>query len=289
MVTGTANEPIVYDQGTVTRIGESGNALGKPFNGLIDDARIYTRALSAEEIKALAADTDTASSSSSVAITVNAVNDAPVVTSPASAYSFTEQGSLAIQGTGFLVSDVDDSGNAITAIFTVGEGRVLIDPATSGVTVSKGNSTDTVTFSGTKDQINSLLDGSFGTITYLNDQTVASDTPSASTTITLTVNDQGNTGSDPGDSGDASSEEGSASQTINITSVNDATTFLGPELITNGSFVSGLSPWMSTGAAEREADGGGGRLRFGGANATGPNSCFPNHRHGCRRILRNFL
>ena len=158
-----------------------------------------------------------------------------------------------------------------TAIFTVGEGRVLIDPATSGVTVSAGNSTDTVTFSGTKDQINSLLDGTFGTITYLNDQTVASDTPSASTTITLTVNDQGNTGSDPGDSGDASSEEDAASQTINITSVNDAPTFLGPELISNGDFgnsdLAGTG-WTTTGAAVVQSD----QLNFGGSNATTENT-----------------
>ena len=39
--------------------------------------------------------------SETVNITVNAVNDAPVVTAPVSAYSFTEQGSLNIHGTGF--------------------------------------------------------------------------------------------------------------------------------------------------------------------------------------------
>ena len=204
-------------------------------------------------------------------VVVVAVNDAPVVTSPASPLSFTEQGSLAIQGTGFSVSDVDDNGGQLTAVFTVGEGRVLIDSTGSGVTVLTGNSTDTVTFSGTEAQINSLLDGTFGTITYLNDQTVASDTPSASTTITLTVNDQGNTGSDPGDSGDASSEEGSASQTINITSVNDAPTFLGPELVSNGDFgnsdLAGTG-WTTTGAAVVQS----GQLNFGGSNATTENT-----------------
>ena len=200
--------------------------------------------------------------------TVAPVNDAPVVTSPVSTYSFTEQGSLAIQGTGFSISDADDNGNALTAVFTVGEGRVLIDPTGSGVTVSAGNSTDTVTFSGTKDQINSLLDGSFGTIAYLNDQTVASDTPSASTAITLTVNDQGNTGSDPALSGDDFSEQGFASQTINVTSVNDAPNFRGPELITNGSFTNGLNGWERTGAVGIRSN----QLNFGAENATGENT-----------------
>ncbi|MCP3938389.1 MAG: hypothetical protein GY708_23830, partial [Actinomycetia bacterium] len=73
--------------------------------------------------------------------------------------------------------------------------------------------------SGTIAQINSLLiDSSTGTITYLN----SSDTPSTSTTFTVTVNDAGNTGTDPGLTGDGSSEEGTNSQTINLTAMNDA-------------------------------------------------------------------
>ena len=46
------------------------------FNGMIDDSRIYSRALSAEEIGALASDNSV--TTDSVAITVAAVNDAPV-------------------------------------------------------------------------------------------------------------------------------------------------------------------------------------------------------------------
>ena len=93
------------------------------------------------------------------------MNDAPVVTAPGTAYSFSEQGSLNIHGTGFSLADVDDNGGTLTATFSVGEGRVLIDAGDSGVTVisgdrfTSGNSTDTVTFSGTKTQINALLSG----------------------------------------------------------------------------------------------------------------------------------
>ena len=73
-------------------------------------------------------------------------------------------------------------------------------------------------------QINALLTGSgTGTIVYNN----GSDTPSASTTITLTVNDGGNTGTDPGLTGDGSSEQDSASQTINIEEFNDDPTNAG--------------------------------------------------------------
>jgi hypothetical protein len=72
--------------------------------------------------------------------------------------------------------------------------------------------------SGSIVQLNALFTGtSTGTITYLNN----SDTPSSNTTLTVTVNDQGNTGSDPGLTGDGSSEEGNNNVTINIASVND--------------------------------------------------------------------
>ncbi|MDA0660590.1 MAG: cadherin domain-containing protein [Planctomycetota bacterium] len=75
-----------------------------------------------------------------------------------------------------------------------------------------------MTVTGTLAQINNLLTGGgTGTIVYFN----GSNTPSASTTITVTVNDGGNTGSDPGLTGDGSSEEDKAVQTINITAVND--------------------------------------------------------------------
>ena len=67
--------------------------------------------------------------------------------------------------------------------------------------------------------VDNLLTGvGTGTITYLN----SSDTPSASATFTVTVNDEGNTGDDPGSSGGPSDEEGTNNVTINITAMNDA-------------------------------------------------------------------
>ncbi|MEZ6135353.1 MAG: VCBS domain-containing protein [Pirellulaceae bacterium] len=208
-------------------------------------------------------------------VTITAVNDTPVVTAPASAYSFTEQGSLIIHGTGFSVADVDDNGGTMTATFSVGEGRILIDTGDSGVSVTSGafntsgNSTDIVKLTGTVAQINALLSGSStGTIVYYHDQTVVSDVPSASTTITLTVNDQGNTGSDPGLTADATSEEHFASQTINITSVNDSPEFIGPNLITNGTFDTDLSGWSTTGTVTS----GSGRATFGTGGNAGPHT-----------------
>ncbi len=150
--------------------------------------------------------------------TINPVNDAPVVSAPGSALSATEQIGLNIDGAGFSVTDVDEAGVGARAVISVGEGIITIVEGDSGVTVDAGNNSGSVAMLGTIAQINNLLTGAgTGTITYLN----SSDSPSASTTISVLVNDAGNTGADPGLTADATSEEGSNSQTINITAVND--------------------------------------------------------------------
>lgn len=157
-------------------------------------------------------------------ITVAAVNDAPVVMAPGAALSGTEQVGLGIHGTGFGVSDVDAGGGSTTATLSVGEGTLTVVAGTSGVTIVSGNGTGTVTLSGTIVQINNLLTGGgTGTITYLNGLNV----PSASTNLTVTVNDQGNTGSDPGLTGTGTTEEGTNSVTINVSAVNDDPTNVG--------------------------------------------------------------
>ena len=53
--TMTGNGPIEYDNSPDTYIGRSGDGTsGFDFNGLIDDARVYSRALSSDEIAAIA-------------------------------------------------------------------------------------------------------------------------------------------------------------------------------------------------------------------------------------------
>ena len=159
-----------------------------------------------------------------IQIDITAVNDTPVVSGPGSAYAATEQVGLSIEGTGFTVSDVDAAAGSMTATIVVGEGAVTVSVGDSGVSISSGNGTSTVTLTGTLSQLDNLLTGTgTGTITYLN----SSDTPAASTTITVTVNDGGNTGADPGLTGDSSSEQDFATQTINITATNDDPTNAG--------------------------------------------------------------
>ena len=74
--TSTTIGAIEYDNSPDTYIGRAGDGLGGfDLDGMIDDARIYSRALSGDEIAALA--TDQTDVSDSVAITIDAVNDAP--------------------------------------------------------------------------------------------------------------------------------------------------------------------------------------------------------------------
>ena len=154
-----------------------------------------------------------------VTINITAMNDAPVVGAPAGPLAATEQVALSIEGTGFTVSDVDEAGSGATATLAVTEGAITVVEGDSGVTVTGGNGTGTVSLSGTVAQLDNLLTGSgTGTITYLN----SSETPSASATLTVTVNDQGHTGTDPGLSGGPADEEGTGQVTINITAMNDA-------------------------------------------------------------------
>ena len=71
---------IDYDNFPDTYIGRAGDGLGGyDFDGMIDDARVYSRALTAEEIAGLASDQTQVTDN--VGITVNAVNDAPILIS----------------------------------------------------------------------------------------------------------------------------------------------------------------------------------------------------------------
>ncbi len=72
----TLTQPVIYNQSGMTTIGVNGWGTGHELNGMVDDARIFDRALTLAEISALASDlslTDT----DTVVITVTAVHDAP--------------------------------------------------------------------------------------------------------------------------------------------------------------------------------------------------------------------
>jgi len=79
------------------------------------------------------------------------------------------------------------------------------------VAITSGDGIDTVILSGIIAQIDNLLTGvCTDTITY-----TASGTSTIDATFTVTVNDQSNTGDDPGTSGTTTTEEGTNSVTVN--------------------------------------------------------------------------
>jgi hypothetical protein len=113
------------------------------------------------------------------------------------------------------VSDVDALGAVETITVSVGEGTLHAVAGNSGVIVDSGDNTSSVQIFGTLAQLNAFL-GSGGTsnLTYVDNL----GTPAASTTLTLAINDGGNTGS-------GGAKPGSATAPINIAAVNDAPVF----------------------------------------------------------------
>ena len=149
--------------------------------------------------------------SDSATLNITAVNDAPTATITPTSYTATEQTSLTLHGTGLSVTDADAGASSVQATLSVTAGALTVSAGTTGVTVS-GSGSASVTLTGTVTQVNNLLAGlNGGTVSYL----INSDTPPASATLTLSVNDQGNTGS-----GGALTASDAA--TLNIAAVNDA-------------------------------------------------------------------
>src|SRR5205085_10258672 len=102
----------------------------------------------------------------------------------------TAQADLSLRNTGLSVSDVDGGSGIETVTLAAGQGIITIAAGDSGISNISGNGTGSVTFTGTTAQINALLNTSTGTVGY-NDNAAS---PAASTTLTLTIHDNGNTG-----------------------------------------------------------------------------------------------
>ncbi len=141
-------------------------------------------------------------------ITVTAVNDRPDLTLPAS-IGVTED--VASPLTGLSFSDVDAGTSNVTVTLAVATGTI---GATTGGGVTVGGTATARTLTGTVANINAFIAASgVSYTTALNDTTTQ--------TLTVTINDGGNTGADPGTSGTATTEERSATVTLNVTSQPD--------------------------------------------------------------------
>ena len=207
------------------------------------------------------ADNHGGSDSKQVDITVTAINDAPVATITPAFYSATEQVVLSLKNNGLSVSDVDAGSGQVTVTLSVGEGTLTVTAGTSGALVS-GSGSPSVTVSGTVAQINALLntDGS-SAVSYIDN----TDTPGASTTLTLSVDDNGN-------SGGGGSLIASDTATINITAVNDRPAVQNP---IPDQTLNEDTPWTFTVPANTFVDPEGSSLTFAAALALLGNNDAP--------------
>jgi VCBS repeat-containing protein len=178
---------------------------------LIEDGLSISNGAATDLTGATGGTTHVSSGTVALSHTINAVNDAPVVTITSADYTATEQVSLTLKGTGLSVSDVDAAGGSVTATLSVGEGTLNAAAGDSGALVS-GSGTASLTITGTVAQVNAFLGaGGTSTLSFVDN----TDTPGASTTLSLSVNDNGNSGS-------GGAQIGNDSATIFIIAVNDA-------------------------------------------------------------------
>jgi VCBS repeat-containing protein len=150
-----------------------------------------------------------------VAITVTAVNDAPVnhvpntSVTPITAYEDTMLIFSASKGTAVSITDVDAGTGALQVTLTVTHGTLTLNTI-SGLTFTTGDgiADTTMTFTGKLTAINSALNG----MKYLADLNY-----NGPATLSITTNDQGNTGS-----GTPVPLSDSDTVAINVVAVNDA-------------------------------------------------------------------
>ncbi|WP_110656526.1 VCBS domain-containing protein [Salinicola halimionae] len=152
------------------------------------------------------------------------LNDAPVNDLPTDAPSGDEDTSIAIDGLSISDPDARDSSdqagaNDLEVVLSVTQGTLAI--ANAGGSQIAGNNSNTVTLSGTVDEINTTL----ASLSYLGNANV-----NGTDTLTITTHDHGNFGDNP-DSSEGNGIPGESSDddlididtlTITINAVNDA-------------------------------------------------------------------
>ncbi|MDI1298135.1 retention module-containing protein [Methylotenera sp.] len=143
-------------------------------------------------------------------INITAVNDTPTIT-PLASIAVTEDVPTKLTGLNF--GDVDAGAGNVTVTLSVPAGSLT---AVSGSGVVVGGSATALTLTGTLASINAFVSTGTG-VSY---QTVLN--ANGSVTLAVNINDNGNTGIDPGLTGTATNEQANLNVTLNITPVNDA-------------------------------------------------------------------
>ncbi|MCC9656619.1 cadherin domain-containing protein [Rhodopirellula halodulae] len=225
-------------------------------------------------------DGDVDSAAENLVIKVHAVDDAPVVSTTADNPTYTEGGTAVSVFSGTTIDAVelgDTIGSFEISIAGISDGaheqyRVnseyieLVDgnegtTDTSGFSYSVSVNAGVATLTISRD----FGIGS-GTAAALINNSAYQNTSEAPTGTTRTVTLESVTEFEQ-DGVNDTTVVGTQS-VITITGVNDAPEFVGPELISNGTFDTDLSGWSTSGAVAYI----GGEMNFGGGNAVGPHT-----------------
>ncbi|MEY4500332.1 MAG: hypothetical protein RIS52_222, partial [Pseudomonadota bacterium] len=146
-----------------------------------------------------------------ITFNVNPVNDTPTISVPAT-YAGTEDTAVTLNGV--TLADVDAGTSAVLLTITVPAGSGALNfAATPFLTITQISATS-VSVQGQRAAIqNAITTGAlvYTPTTNLNGAVIA----------TFVFNDRGNTGIDPGLTGDATSEQATTTATINLAPVND--------------------------------------------------------------------
>ncbi|MES9998399.1 MAG: Ig-like domain-containing protein, partial [Candidatus Thiodiazotropha lotti] len=147
-------------------------------------------------------------------ISYTQTNDAPVNTVPGSASTSEDVVFSFTGGNQIQINDSDHNGATLQVHLNIGSGGLLNLGDTTGLVFSAGDGANdaNMVFTGTLADINAAL----LTLTFTPDADFSGDV-----NFTITTNDQGNSGNDPGLTGDAGSEQDSDSLTITVNPVND--------------------------------------------------------------------
>ncbi len=185
-----------------------------------------------------------------VNILVNAVNDAPVNTVPGP-QSVNEDTDLAI--TGLSVADVDAGPAIITVTLSVANGTLTVrDDVAGGLDPLEiaGNGTDTVTLTCNQAVINTTLAALNGVV-YRGDLNF-----NGPDQLTITTDDGGAAGADPGTTPGPTSESDTDIVTINVAAVNDLPVITGPTTgdVTEAGGLNNGTPGIPTASGDLHAD-----------------------------------
>jgi large repetitive protein len=145
------------------------------------------------------------------------INDTPTIVAPAS-YTGTEDTAVTING--ITLGDPDSSTESVQLTVSVPAGVGTLNFATTAFITVLNNGTGSLTIQGQRGAIQSAVNNGALTLTPASNF-------NGTSTVSFVFNDRGNTGRDPGLTGDATSEEARATATVTIGAVNDAPTAVG--------------------------------------------------------------